>query len=104
MGEMHEAAGAIDQAAQAWRMALKLDPDDHAGAALKLELIGRAPASDAPPAAFVEALFDQYAAEFRQGAGREAGLPRAGSCCSTPSAGPADAALRMRSISAAAPA
>src|SRR3954468_10528358 len=64
MGEMHEAAGAIDQAAEAWRMARKLDPDDRAGAALKLELIGRAPVSDAPPGAFVEALFDQYAQVF----------------------------------------
>ena len=64
MGEMHEAAGALDQAAEAWRMALKLDPDDRAGAALKLELIGRLPASAAPPGAFVEALFDQYAQSF----------------------------------------
>jgi tetratricopeptide (TPR) repeat protein len=64
MGEMHEAAGALDQAAEAWRMAQKLDPDDRAGAALKLELIGRAPISDAPPGAFVEALFDQYAPTF----------------------------------------
>lgn len=63
-GEMHEAAGALDAAAQAWRMALKLDPDDHAGARLKLELIGHAPASSAPPGAFVEALFDQYAPAF----------------------------------------
>jgi predicted TPR repeat methyltransferase len=64
MGEMHEAAGAIEQAAQAWRTAMKLDTDDRAGAGLKLELIGRAPASDAPPGAFVEALFDQYAQSF----------------------------------------
>jgi predicted TPR repeat methyltransferase len=64
MGEMHEAARAIEQAGEAWRMALKLDPDDRAGAALKLELIGRLPASDAPPVAFVEALFDQYAHSF----------------------------------------
>jgi predicted TPR repeat methyltransferase len=64
MGEMHEAAGEIDRAAQAWLMALKLDPQDRAGAALKLELVGRAPASAAPPSAFVEALFDQYASSF----------------------------------------
>jgi predicted TPR repeat methyltransferase len=66
LGEMHEAAGMPDAAAEAWRTALKLDPDDHAGAALKLELIGRAPASAAPPSAFVEALFDQYARSFDQ--------------------------------------
>ena len=28
LGEMHERAGAIDQAAEAWRMALNLDPAD----------------------------------------------------------------------------
>jgi len=64
MGEMHEAAGAFEAAAEAWRTALKLDPADRAGAALKLELVGRAAASSAPPAAFVEALFDQYAGSF----------------------------------------
>jgi predicted TPR repeat methyltransferase len=66
LGEMHQAAGALDAAAEAWRTALKLDPDDQAGAALKLELIGRAPASNEPPPAFVEALFDQYAGTFDQ--------------------------------------
>jgi predicted TPR repeat methyltransferase len=64
LGEFHEAAGALDQAAQAWRMALKLEPADRPGAALKLALIGAAPAADAPPSAFVEALFDQYAQKF----------------------------------------
>lgn len=63
-GEMQEAAGALDAASEAWRAALKLDPDDRAGARLKLELIGRAPASTAPPGAFVEALFDHYAPTF----------------------------------------
>lgn len=66
LGEMHAAAGALDAAAEAWRTALKLDPDDQAGATLKLELIGRAPASSEPPPAFVEALFDQYARTFDQ--------------------------------------
>ncbi|BCH27350.1 class I SAM-dependent DNA methyltransferase [Mesorhizobium sp. L-8-3] len=66
LGEMREAAGALGEAAQAWRMALKLDPDDRPGAALKLELVGAAPVSSAPPGAFVEALFDQYAASFDQ--------------------------------------
>lgn len=64
MGEMQEAAGALGPAAEAWRTALKLDPADRAGAALKLELIGQAPASSAPPSRFVEALFDQYADTF----------------------------------------
>jgi predicted TPR repeat methyltransferase len=64
LGEMQEAAGAADQATQAWRMSLKLDPADRPGAALKLELIGAVPASAAPPSPFVEALFDQYAGSF----------------------------------------
>jgi predicted TPR repeat methyltransferase len=64
LGEMQETAGAPDQAGEAWRMALKLDPPDRAGAALKLELIGAAPTSVAPPSPFVEALFDQYAGNF----------------------------------------
>src|SRR5688500_12874075 len=64
LGEMQETAGAPDRAGEAWRMALKLDPADRAGAALKLELIGEAPVSVAPPSPFVEALFDQYAGNF----------------------------------------
>lgn len=64
LGEFHEAARAFDQAAQAWRMTLQLDPMDRPGAALKLALIGHAPSPVAPPSAFVEALFDQYAPTF----------------------------------------
>ncbi len=64
LGEMRERAGVLDQAAEAWRMALNLDPADRCGAGLKLELIGRAPPSAAPPSPFVEALFDQYAPTF----------------------------------------
>ena len=64
LGEMQEAAGNLDAAAEAWAMALKLDPIDRPGSALKLTLIGRAPQADAPPSAFVEALFDHYAPSF----------------------------------------
>ncbi len=64
LGEMQEAAGDLDAAAQAWRMALKLDPADQAGATLKLFLVGKAPPPSGPPPAFVEALFDQYADRF----------------------------------------
>lgn len=66
LGEMQEAAGAIGEAAEAWRMVLELDPADRLGAALKLELIGRGPASAAPPSAFVETLFDHYADSFEE--------------------------------------
>ncbi|MFI0849497.1 methyltransferase domain-containing protein [Mesorhizobium sp. IMUNJ 23232] len=64
LGEFQEAAGAPAEAERAWRMVLKLEPADRPGAALKLELIGAAPAADAPPSAFVETLFDQYAEKF----------------------------------------
>ncbi|PTE10263.1 methyltransferase domain-containing protein [Mesorhizobium helmanticense] len=64
LGEMQEAAGAFEQAAQAWTMALKLEPVDRLGAGLKLQLIGKAPASAAPPSAFIETLFDHYAGTF----------------------------------------
>ncbi|SFN76990.1 Predicted methyltransferase, contains TPR repeat [Mesorhizobium sp. NFR06] len=64
LGEMHEAAGHFDQAAQAWAMALKLEPADRLGARLKLQLIGKAPAAATPPSAFVETLFDHYADSF----------------------------------------
>ncbi|HTH97177.1 MAG TPA: methyltransferase domain-containing protein [Stellaceae bacterium] len=64
LGEMQQAAGASDLAAQAWRVSLQLDPTDRQGAALYLQLIGKAPASDALPSAFVETLFDHYAGSF----------------------------------------
>jgi predicted TPR repeat methyltransferase len=64
LGEFHEAAGDMEAAAEAWRMAQKIDPADRAGAALKLALSGKSVAGDAPPSAFVEALFDQYAEKF----------------------------------------
>ncbi|RUU79632.1 class I SAM-dependent methyltransferase [Mesorhizobium sp. M7A.F.Ca.MR.362.00.0.0] len=64
LGEMQQAAGAADLAVQAWTMSLQLDPSDRQGAALNLQLIGKAPAPDALPSAFVETLFDHYAESF----------------------------------------
>jgi predicted TPR repeat methyltransferase len=64
LGEFHEAAGAADAAAEAWRTVQRLDPPDHPGAALKLELAGHAPAADTTSGAFVETLFDRYAETF----------------------------------------
>lgn len=63
LGEYQEAAGLIDQARVSWRTALALDPADHAGVALKFQLIDGLPAA-VPPPAFVATLFDQYAAGF----------------------------------------
>ncbi|MGC4024157.1 MAG: methyltransferase domain-containing protein [Mesorhizobium sp.] len=64
LGEFHEAAAEQDKAVEAWRMAVRLDPADRAGAALKLSLAGAAPQAERPPSAFVETLFDQYADRF----------------------------------------
>lgn len=64
LGEFHEAAGRMAEAAQAFRLCLGLDPADRAGAGLKLAVIGAAPMPAAPPSDFVEALFDEYAPNF----------------------------------------
>lgn len=64
LGEICQRSGQLEAAAQAWRECLRLDPDDRLGAVLKLALAGQAERIDAPPAAFVETLFDQYADDF----------------------------------------
>lgn len=64
LGEMQEAAGARVGAIEAYRMARKLDPDDRAGASLKLHLLDAAGDPETMPPAFVETLFDQYAVTF----------------------------------------
>lgn len=64
LGEWLEAAGDPARAAQAWDRALDADPADRLGAGLKRDLARRVPVAEAMPAAFVEALFDQYAAGF----------------------------------------
>jgi predicted TPR repeat methyltransferase len=64
LGEMLAEAARPAEAAEAWREALRLDPADRLGATLKLAAAGHVAGINAPPAAFVEALFDQYAADF----------------------------------------
>ena len=64
LGEFYEAAGDMASAIAAWRTVLALDPADHSGASLKLALAGGGGAASAPPSAFVEMLFDQYAPKF----------------------------------------
>lgn len=59
-----EKAGDVDGAAAAYREVLALDPDDHGGASIRLAAMGRAPAPDAAPPAYVATLFDQNAASF----------------------------------------
>jgi predicted TPR repeat methyltransferase len=64
LGEMLEIAARAPEAEAAWREALRLDPEDRMGAALKLGLTASTNGIVAPPSAFVETLFDQYAEEF----------------------------------------
>jgi predicted TPR repeat methyltransferase len=64
LGEILEVAGRGTEAEEAWREALRLDPRDRMGAALKLGLTASTSGIVAPPSAFVETLFDQYAGEF----------------------------------------
>ena len=66
LGEFHEAAGVPEAAVEAWRMALKLDPADRAGASLKLQFAGAAIVGSSSGSGFVETLFDQYAKTFDQ--------------------------------------
>lgn len=64
LGEMREAAGEIAGATDAWREALRLDPADRLGAALKLERVGAIENAGGISSAFAETLFDQYAGKF----------------------------------------
>ncbi|MGQ2909509.1 MAG: methyltransferase domain-containing protein [Aliihoeflea sp.] len=64
LGEMREAAGEIAGATDAWREALRLDPADRLGSALKLELVGAIENAGGISSAFAETLFDQYAGKF----------------------------------------
>lgn len=64
LGEWHEELGDPAAAVAAWDRALRADPEDRLGAGLKRDLARRVPVAEAMPAAFVEALFDQYAPSF----------------------------------------
>jgi predicted TPR repeat methyltransferase len=64
LGEWRAEQGDTAGAVAAWEAALRADPADALGAALKRDLIRAVPVAEAMPAAFVEALFDQYAPGF----------------------------------------
>ena len=64
LGEYLAQAGRTDEAAQAWERAIGADPADTLGAGLKRDLLLKTPIIEEMPAAFVETLFDQYAADF----------------------------------------
>jgi predicted TPR repeat methyltransferase len=57
-------------AAQAFAQALRLDPEDHCGAALHLARLGATDAGHAMSSAYVRALFDQYAPRFDEALAR----------------------------------
>jgi predicted TPR repeat methyltransferase len=59
-----EKAGRLDEAAEAYRQVLAIDPDDHGGAAVRLASMGRGDAPEKAPDAYVMTLFDQHAEVF----------------------------------------
>jgi predicted TPR repeat methyltransferase len=59
-----EKRGELDRAAAAYREVLRLDPEDHGGAAVRLAAIGRGAVPEKAPDAYVATLFDQCAAQF----------------------------------------
>lgn len=64
LGEIATKAGKSDRAKEAFEKALALDPADHFGASLRLDLLRPVSLTDRSPAAHVASLFDQYAAKF----------------------------------------
>ena len=59
-----EKAGDFDAAEKAYQKVLKIDPDDHGGAAVRLASIGRGETPPKAPDAYVQTLFDQHADAF----------------------------------------
>ena len=52
------------QAADAWRLVLRMNADDPGGAALRLSALGEGETPDAASPAYVATLFDQHAEVF----------------------------------------
>ena len=59
-----EARGDRAAAAEAFAEALRLDPEDHGGVAIRLAALALAPAPERAPPAYVATLFDQHAEVF----------------------------------------
>ncbi len=64
LGDARDRAGLRAGAVEAWRQCLALEPEDRLGAAPRLAAAGEARSSDAISAAYVKALFDDYAPRF----------------------------------------
>lgn len=63
LGDLRAEAG-LDGAAEAFAAALAADPADRLGASLRIDMLRERSLADTMPAAFVEAMFDQYAPDF----------------------------------------
>lgn len=59
-----EKLGQFDDAAEAYKEVLKIDPSDHGGAAVRVASMGKAKAPTRAPQAYVATLFDQHANVF----------------------------------------
>jgi predicted TPR repeat methyltransferase len=59
-----EKRGDLDAAEAAYREVLRLDPEDHGGASVRLAAIGRGAVPEKAPDAYVATLFDQCAEQF----------------------------------------
>ena len=64
LGDYRERNAIVEGAIDAYRQALRFDPEDVFGARLKLALFGAAEVPDQPPSRYVESLFDEYAERF----------------------------------------
>lgn len=64
LAEALASLGRTEEAAAAYRACLAAAPEDAMGAAIRLSLLGAAPAPERLPQAHVRALFDQYAARY----------------------------------------
>ncbi|KJE33718.1 methyltransferase type 11 [Thalassospira sp. HJ] len=64
LGDIYERAGETDNAIEAFRKYLMLDPKDRMGAEVRLTLLGAAALRDRLPPDYVRALFDDYAPRF----------------------------------------
>lgn len=64
LGILREKAGDAEGAAVAFRNTLEVAEEDVFGAEMRLAALGRAALPEAPPAAYVEKLFDDYAERF----------------------------------------
>ena len=63
-GQILTDMGRADEAIESFKTTLRLDPEDHQGALVKLQLLGAPAIEPTLPSAFVETLFDQYAPRF----------------------------------------